>query len=42
MDANETHIASYERYHRARRTSAETVDSYVTTPAPTRRVRLRA
>lgn len=31
MDANETHIASYERYHRARRTSPETVDSYVTT-----------
>lgn len=31
MDANELHIASYERYHRARRTSPETIKSYVTT-----------
>ncbi|WP_018254037.1 tyrosine-type recombinase/integrase [Salinispora mooreana] len=31
MDANETHIASYERFHRARRTSALTAKSYVTT-----------
>lgn len=31
MDANELHVASYERYHRARRTSPETIKSYVTT-----------
>ncbi|MFG1898666.1 tyrosine-type recombinase/integrase [Micromonospora zamorensis] len=31
MDANELHVASYERYHRARRTSPETIKSYATT-----------
>ncbi|MEU6206401.1 tyrosine-type recombinase/integrase [Micromonospora musae] len=31
MDANELHIASYERYHRSKRTSADTIKSYHTT-----------